>query len=289
MTDLALIYSGGSGGFFALHQILLMNRYSCLFKNNKTFADIFEHQWDIPRPTAWKMSETWPDNDATNLSNIEHKLFFYCNQSDLPLIIATAIKVLIYTDINTQVLLARNKRANWFNWQGTLEERLRSFKQQLSNSIIESYNTIKGDTWPLIDSAEQLKLLPQSIQNELAETNVDTLIASITVIDSLVASNTLNTTTDFSEFDYGQNVEVLRVFRNAQLDLSTVDYLGERVTGSMSALFNDPTVIKIKFQDIIKTRGEILSIIGCATNAASRNFIDRYLQLHNNEMLGAIT
>jgi len=79
--------------------------------------EIYNTHWDIKNKNKWKVTEIWPDNDSTYTSNIENKIYFYCNPK-------TAdfhkhkhdLKILLYTDIRTQTTLARNKHAwKWFD------------------------------------------------------------------------------------------------------------------------------------------------------------------------------
>jgi hypothetical protein len=93
----------------------VMRDFYEIFLDDVVFKQVFPNQWD-PNRSTWKESEIWPDNKVTghidNLTSF-NKLFFTCNKvkewQDLP-----GHKVLLYTDIRSQVRLAWFKKANWF-------------------------------------------------------------------------------------------------------------------------------------------------------------------------------
>jgi len=79
-----LYYSGGSGGNFLLHLILLSKQHICSFNGyppstddnfNEIFADVFNTQWDILE--NWKDSEIIPDNVVVS-SKIFTPISFTC-------------------------------------------------------------------------------------------------------------------------------------------------------------------------------------------------------------------
>lgn len=190
-NDLNIFYSGGSGGFYLLHYLLLFKQHWCalgfppalqhiiaqgsqaqkdqLRLSPKSYADcagpdwpayeeynrsypaisepakselealhaewaanvdyidqgfdtklklVLDHQWNIETTSKWKQQEVFPNNSATlsDPSPRPHKIFFSCMHidsdiwPDFP-----GKKVLLYTDINSQLRLAGAKKANWYN------------------------------------------------------------------------------------------------------------------------------------------------------------------------------
>ena len=116
--SIVLLYSGGSGGFFLLHLLLLSGKFYTSFFNDKSINDAIESQWNITNPDNWKHSETWPDNQATQRTTTDcHKLYFYCllpELSQMPELRSSKYLVL-YTDISSQLELAYFKKARWFH------------------------------------------------------------------------------------------------------------------------------------------------------------------------------
>lgn len=129
-NDLNIFYSGGSGGFYLLHYLLLFRQHWCALdlptaaEHSCTDQDfdsklksIIDHQWSIPTTSKWKQNEVWPDNSVTlaQAAPRPYKVFLTCmtpypgSWPDLP-----GKKVLLYTDINSQIRLAAAKKAIWF-------------------------------------------------------------------------------------------------------------------------------------------------------------------------------
>jgi hypothetical protein len=151
--DINLFYSGGSGGFFCLHLLLLTEYFYCIFDNDKhDFEEIFQNQWNIKSIPTWKTSEIWPNNSATAKSNITRKIYFTCNKErDWEQFPGT--KIVLYTDIETQCFLAKTKRANWF-------------VNRTDKQFTETYNNIRGYNWPDCNSIKEFDNLPQHIKDE---------------------------------------------------------------------------------------------------------------------------
>jgi len=73
--------------------------------------DIYTNHWNIEKKQEWKKTEIWPDNITTASLKCD-KVFFYCN----PTLEAwntnkNNFRIFLYTDIELQCLLAKNKRA----------------------------------------------------------------------------------------------------------------------------------------------------------------------------------
>jgi len=190
-NDVNIFYTGGSGGFFLLHNILLLNKHNiCVhsqamnqsyinskgtllldkdnfdtFKrlgwpsyeeyynlnvcnknyiskiNDYTLQEIstvekingsighhlqdymdfvidflIKNQW-TETGSKWKWSEIWPDNLKT-LETYFHnhrkfKIYFTCNDID-QWVTYPGTKIVLYTDLKSQIRLAWYKKANWF-------------------------------------------------------------------------------------------------------------------------------------------------------------------------------
>ena len=111
MNSLNLLYSGGSGGFFLLHLLLLSKQYHCDFGTDKSLEQIIEHQWNIVQADQWKSTEIWPDNTKTSLGP-EPRIYFYClpNSPNAN----PGRQILLYTDFLSQLRLSFYKKAWWY-------------------------------------------------------------------------------------------------------------------------------------------------------------------------------
>jgi len=160
-NDLLLYYSGGSGGFLALHTILLSGVYYSYPYDD--YVSMVNKQWNtIPDDKSlWKNTEIWPNNEITAKSN-RSKLFFMCNPSKDDINKYHAIKkILLYTTIDIQYELMNFKRANYFYEYPACERH---------NKIwCNYYNGVKDINWPSCDTPFDFKSLPTEIQNEMIE------------------------------------------------------------------------------------------------------------------------
>ena len=78
-------------------------------------SKFYKQQWNINEDRSkWKETEKWPTNHLTQKSSFKNKLFFRCNPSPKDIIQDADIKILVYTDIETQIMLAKSKRAMWY-------------------------------------------------------------------------------------------------------------------------------------------------------------------------------
>jgi hypothetical protein len=80
---------------------------------------ILDQQWNIPTTSAWKLNETWPANSATLAAVAPprpYKIFFTCitPSTSTEFLDYPGKKILIYTDLRSQLLLAGAKNAGWF-------------------------------------------------------------------------------------------------------------------------------------------------------------------------------
>lgn len=110
--DLKIGYSGASGGFLLLHFILLSHRYNIQFENNKSIRDIIGYQWNIKNAKYWKENEVWPSNSKTLLLP-GSRIYFFCNPNKSPVEWnrCNASSLILYTDIESQIILGKYKNA----------------------------------------------------------------------------------------------------------------------------------------------------------------------------------
>lgn len=169
------MYFGGSGGFFLLHLLILSNKFFCAPLNN--FQQVFDKQWNITDPAAWKLLETWPDNHATSAAATDlHKLFFHCN-GGTPWKTHTGNKILLYTDIDTQLSLARYKHA-WCFHPSFLQGR---DPEYMRNQVLTQTTNLDGhwvwhqiaDVWDTADQCIRLQDLVTNCPKVLASLGIE--------------------------------------------------------------------------------------------------------------------
>lgn len=84
--------------------------------NNFELDAVYNRHWDVLEKSKWKDSEVWPSNEATSQSDIVNKLYFYCNPNEEDFHRHKHdIKIYVYTDIETQIMFAKNKHAWMYN------------------------------------------------------------------------------------------------------------------------------------------------------------------------------
>jgi len=173
MSTISLNYYGGSGGFFALWVLILGSDYECVFEEDKSTT--MDKHWDIK--DRWKSSECWPDNDATEKSNINNKVLFVCSPTDDEWDNNPNPQILIYTDFDTHMALAEFKHAFVFNKPYWL-------KEHADRCFNIMYNNIKDKSWPDVTGFDDYSTLPEYIQEELdinPETYIDDAMNSMNV------------------------------------------------------------------------------------------------------------
>lgn len=161
LDDLYLGYVGGCGGFFALHLLLLSNRYNCSLE--QPFDQILESQWSIKNAAHWKHTEVWPNNIKTLEEFNSPRLFFECNPVVSSWKNITTRKVLIYTDLFLQLALSKFKNASFYHSD------LPPGPRTLDYHFTEFYNNIRGANWPDCTAIEQVQQLPDNIIQELQQ------------------------------------------------------------------------------------------------------------------------
>jgi len=243
--DVSLLYYGGSGGNFCLHLLMLAGNYNCIFNSDiQDFDTIFQNQWNINQIGKWKTTETSVENDRTLHANLSNKIYLKCNPDKHSLTRYPGTTVVIYTDIETQIYLAKTKNAFWFFKNNPQEEML-----------VRKYNSIKAKEWPTCYSMAEFDNLPETIKEEcLTEWEFNRIL-------------------DTAEF-----VQLFRAHRQ-------ILYKGDYILGSLKDIIDiDQADIKVKLQDLIKTKGRVLfDQLGLQANAQTDNFVDMYVNLHTPE------
>jgi hypothetical protein len=128
---------------------------------------IFDHQWTIKTTSKWKQGEVWPDNPATLREPAPprpYKIYFTCMGTesdiwpDLP-----GKKVLIYTDIKTQLRMAKSKNANWFN--NNKHQSITQIKKFMRQSFTVNDQKIYHRLQPYFDGADHVICLQDLVAN----------------------------------------------------------------------------------------------------------------------------
>jgi len=172
MTNWALQYSGGSGGFLLLHLLLLTDKFYTAFTRNIPLDQIIQEHWNIKSLDQWKNTEIWPDIQITLDARVNvDKIYLTCNPFEVNYntVLKELVykKIVIYTDYQSQLLLARCKKANipFFGHPGQNLKYIR-FKKVL-NHWKDHYANIKDPSWPKCLSVRHIDRLPENIQKEL--------------------------------------------------------------------------------------------------------------------------
>lgn len=242
--NLHLGYSGGSGGFLTLHLLLLTKYYVNNLSNDLT--NILCRQWSITDHSTWKDTEVWPDNTATKLMPNDPKIFFYCNPTVEFWQSITESKLLVYTDFQSQLLLAKFKKA-WI-YHNTI--------QDIDYHFRNFYQNIKDPNWPDCSSIEQSKTLPNAIQTEML------------------------THSDYQNFLIAGNCEEWRILINQHCKLN--DEIVEPSVPGLAA--NSDYVIKL--QNIVNSNSHaLLDPLGLPVLDTHTNLLKQWKSLHTTELL----
>lgn len=276
MKDISIYYSGGSGGFIALHSVLLTDHYFCSFEGIKFLTDsnfsinfdyIKNKQWSVNLNTSpdslWKSSEVWPDNNGTlTASSARAKVYFYCNLFQEPV---KGESVLIYTDIESQIKLCKLKKAAWYNY---IVYPPHTFWQ-------DSYYAIKANSWSnpadfwsnSVTLATSLSEIPEYQQAEV----LTRLAKRMSNISNVAKPNNQKIVTE---------EEILA--KSKALSNGLV------VEGKVSD-FYDIADHRILLQDLVNTDGKILSdAIGVQHTDNHKLLFNKWRSLHSLEFLKSI-
>jgi hypothetical protein len=158
--DLTLVYSGGSGGFIALHGIVLSGiHHADKYGINSDANDII-NQWGLIAKNginSWRDFEIWPNNTRTKENNHSHKLYYNCNIGANDFININSTKVVIYTDITMQYKLMKLKNANI-----VLDENM-----GYPSKWDAFYDNIRKYGWEDCAMPYDMKYLPMYIRDEI--------------------------------------------------------------------------------------------------------------------------
>lgn len=257
-SDLNLLYSGGSGGFVLLYFLLLSDQYSVVFKNNKSFLEAFEQQWQITNSDQWKNTESWPDNAATHqLTTDKSKIYYYCNPDLIcPPDLGTYCRfnLALYVDYASQLELAYYKKA-WIYSKVPRCSRDPKFTaiREFVNNWRNHYENIKDSTWPEYVPIKKIHSLSTHIKNELLQNS------------------------------YTQN------FLDYRYQVPTIDFNGQQVYDLFFPYLDSANVV-IKLQDFINSRGQnVVDLLELpAVNDQQLELINHWCKLHPVELLERI-
>lgn len=122
-SDVTILYQGGSGGFALFYYLLLSGQYTSGVDQTDV-QSLIHTQFDPElkhNPKKWKHYEHWPDNLQCKYGMQGARLFLICNPAWEPeiahqnaKIASGTLRILLYTDIKTQLRLAYDKQAYWF-------------------------------------------------------------------------------------------------------------------------------------------------------------------------------
>lgn len=258
MTNWALQYSGGSGGFLLLHLLLLSDKFYASFDRDLSIDQIIQEHWDIKSPGRWKSTEIWPNNKITLDSQINvDKIYFQCNpyiknSKDILRALPSYKKIVIYTDHHSQDLLAYYKKANWYyDFSKTKYNKLKTFLKKWQ----QHYSNVKDPSWPKCLSVRHINRLPENIQREiLADPHIDY----------------------FLNFGY-QNKPSGAYFNNTPVSSFIVPYL-------------ESADVVVKLQDLVNSDAKILeTLVDIPTiNSKQLALLQHWKQLHTKELLTSI-
>lgn len=94
---------------------VVKNLKETVISDPNNLEDIYKNHWNIKKKQEWKHTEIQPDNLRTASSKFK-KVFYYCNptleewESN-----KNNFRIFVYTDIELQWLLSKNKNAWWFS------------------------------------------------------------------------------------------------------------------------------------------------------------------------------
>lgn len=244
LPNLGIFYYGGSGGFFALHLVLLSGIYKCVFNGEEQdFETIFDRQWNIKHQQHWKQSETWPNNSLTHQSEFKNKVFFFCNPSPLDFDNFDGIKLVVYTDFKTQFTLAKAKNAYIYN---------KGFKEKLNEDFKKFYLAVKDPQWPTCSTVEEFYFLPEHVQHECINDHSGLML-------------------DYSKYEMSLEKDMGLYLSNGML----VD------KNLLTTIHIDDADILTTLQQLIKTEGKNLyKDLNLVYNKQCEDFTNHYVSLH---------
>lgn len=252
MSDLHLNYFGGSGGFLALHLLLLSD---CFVNDlNNQFNDIIHNQWQIADHNKWRDNETWPNNYQTAQLNGSPKLFFYCNLDANVWNNLSGTRLLLYTDLPTHLLLSRYKNC-WLYHPDNLDR-----TRDLDFHFELFYNNVRDSSWPDCHSIKDSQTLPANLQKELL------------------------THSDYQNFIKANSWHEWFVVQHKHSKINN-DIVYKDV-----ATVAKHSHIVVKLQDMVNTNGQaLLEPLGLTVTQRHCDLIAHWKSLHSDEILSMIT
>ena len=139
------------------------------------FDLIRQHQWNVDVAANWKHNEHFPVNDITaqsNLSDRPHKVFFTCNFID-EWLKYPGKKVVIYTDIQSQLELSKSKKSFIYNTFGDEEAEQRSKKMIEFALPYNEHTVFKPVVEQALPAADHVIYLQDLIRNPEQVLNID--------------------------------------------------------------------------------------------------------------------
>jgi len=180
--DLNIFYYGGSGGFYFLHQLLLSKRGVCFFEDKINFDIARQHNFgNINNPEEWTKHESWPDNEKTFATKLKKPKIFFCVNNIDKWFDYPGKKILVYTDIRSQIRLSRYKKS-WIFYD----------KKKRCNSINDIKNLIKDNKNNMLSAAndaQQYADISVKFQDLL---NVNSLTNILSSLDCVVTQENIN-------------------------------------------------------------------------------------------------
>ncbi len=175
-NDVSLLYSGGSGGFFALFVTLLTGQISCKFVDDFDLVTSVELNWHSLRRINriyWKSTEQRQDYEGTLLIRDARRVFLHVNPTqEIIDSVRPTTRVCIYTDFVTQRTLARNKRAYWY-WNKYSEEELAEvdahldiFARLAGRLMLYDYELVTDKAYNLITESDVAVKLQDIIKTD---------------------------------------------------------------------------------------------------------------------------
>jgi hypothetical protein len=121
---------------------------------------IFTKQWNLS--STWKATEQWPENDQTLLKSCNHKkfkIYFTCNDVQ-KWVSFPGQKIILYTDIRTQLRLSYYKKA-WIFYNSNANKSFRPIVKNILQNKSTLFNgvLISSLLKPLISPVTQLVCL----------------------------------------------------------------------------------------------------------------------------------
>lgn len=172
IQDLNLLYSGGSGGFILLHLLLLSDEYTINFLQNRSIDEVIQLQWNIQDTNKWKTYEIHPNNQETyNIVSDKKKIYYFCNPNEMGFENRYgAANLCLYTDYDSQRLLAFYKKAFWYYEKDrpAFNLRISEFRTFLK-TWRQHYDNIKDPSWPPFTRFKHIDRLPDCIKKELLD------------------------------------------------------------------------------------------------------------------------